>query len=218
MAKVAPSILSADFVNLERDIHHIAQCGADYVHIDVMDGIFVPNITIGLPVVSAIRRITDLPLDVHLMIDRPLRYVERFCDAGADILTIHVEADTQENNLEALRRIRQKGVRAAVSIKPGTPASAVDPYVDLVDLILVMTVEPGFGGQKFMEDMMPKVRALRKIIDVRIPGVELEVDGGVNPETAKTCVEAGANVLVAGSALFKAPDTAEFIRGLQHIL
>ncbi len=218
MAKVAPSILSADFVNLERDIHHIAQCGADYVHIDVMDGIFVPNITIGLPVVSAIRRITDLPLDVHLMIDRPLRYVERFCDAGADILTIHVEADTQENNLEALRRIRQKGVRAAVSIKPGTPASAVDPYVDLVDLILVMAVEPGFGGQKFMEDMMPKVRALRKIIDVRIPGVELEVDGGVNPETAETCVEAGANVLVAGSALFKAPDTAEFIRGLQHIL
>ena len=218
MTKVAPSILSADFVNLERDIHHIARCGADYIHIDVMDGLFVPNISIGLPVVSAIRRITDLPLDVHLMIDRPLRYVERFCDAGADILTIHVEADTQENNLEALRRIRQRGVRAAVSIKPGTPASGVDPYVDLVDLILVMTVEPGFGGQKFMEDMMPKVRALRKIIDVRIPGVELEVDGGVNPETAKTCVEAGANVLVAGSALFKAPDTAEFIHGLQSIL
>ena len=215
MAKVAPSILSADFVNLERDIHHIAQCGADYVHIDVMDGIFVPNITIGIPVVSAIRKITHLPLDVHLMIDRPLRYVDQFCDAGADILTIHVEADTQEHNLEALRRIRQKGVRAAVSIKPGTPASAVDPYVDLVDMILVMTVEPGFGGQKFMADMMPKVRALRKIIDVRIPGVELEVDGGVNLETAKTCVESGANVLVAGSALFRAPDTAEFIHSIQ---
>ncbi len=215
MAKVAPSILSADFVNLERDIHHIAQCGADYVHIDVMDGIFVPNITIGIPVVSAIRKITHLPLDVHLMIDRPLRYVDQFCDAGADILTIHVEADTQEHNLEALRRIRQKGVRAAVSIKPGTPASAVDPYVDLVDMILVMTVEPGFGGQKFMEDMMPKVRALRKIIDVRIPGVELEVDGGVNLETAKTCIESGANVLVAGSALFRAPDTAEFIHSIQ---
>ena len=215
MAKVAPSILSADFVNLERDIHHIAQCGADYVHIDVMDGIFVPNISIGIPVVSAIRKITHLPLDVHLMIDRPLRYVDQFCDAGADILTIHVEADTQEHNLEALRRIRQKGVRAAVSIKPGTPASAVDPYVDLVDMILVMTVEPGFGGQKFMEDMMPKVRALRKIIDVRIPGVELEVDGGVNLETAKTCIESGANVLVAGSALFRAPDTAEFIHSIQ---
>ena len=209
MAKVAPSILSADFVNLERDIHHIAQCGADYVHIDVMDGIFVPNITIGIPVVSAIRKITHLPLDVHLMIDRPLRYVDQFCDAGADILTIHVEADTQEHNLEALRRIRQKGVRAAVSIKPGTPASAVDPYVDLVDMILVMTVEPGFGGQKFMEDMMPKVRALRKIIDVRIPGVELEVDGGVNLETAKTCVESGANVLVASTASRPPSETAE---------
>ena len=217
MIKVAPSILSADFVNLERDIKHIEACGADYVHIDVMDGLFVPNITIGIPVVAAIRKITDLPLDVHLMIDRPLRYVEEFCDAGADIVTIHAEADTEENNLEALRRIRAKGVRAAVSIKPKSPASAIDPYMDLMDMILVMTVEPGFGGQKFMEDMMPKVRALRKIIDVRCPGVELEVDGGVNTETAKTCINAGANVLVAGSALFKAPDTAEFIRTIQNM-
>jgi len=217
MIKVAPSILSADFVNLERDIKHIEACGADYVHIDVMDGLFVPNITIGIPVVAAIRKITDLPLDVHLMIDRPLRYVEEFCDAGADIVTIHAEADTEENNLEALRRIRAKGVRAAVSIKPKSPASAIDPYMDLMDMILVMTVEPGFGGQKLMEDMMPKVRALRKIIDVRCPGVELEVDGGVNTETAKTCINAGANVLVAGSALFKAPDTAEFIRTIQNM-
>ena len=218
MPKVAPSILSADFVNLERDIRHVGQCGADYVHIDVMDGLFVPNITIGIPVVAAIRKITDLPLDVHLMIDRPLRYVERFCEAGADILTIHTEADTVENNKEALRRIRAKGVRAAVSIKPNTPITAIDPYMDLLDMILVMTVEPGFGGQKFMEDMMPKVRALRKIIDVRAPGVELEVDGGVNLETAKTCVASGANVLVAGSALFKAPDTAHFIRTIQTMI
>lgn len=218
MIKVAPSILSADFVNLERDIRHIAACGADYVHIDVMDGLFVPNITIGIPVVAAIRKITDLPLDVHLMIDRPLRYVEQFCDAGADILTIHAEADTEENNIEALRRIRAKGVRAAVSIKPNTPASAIDPYMDLMDMILVMTVEPGFGGQKFMADMMPKVRALRKIIDVRCPGVELEVDGGVNLDTGRTCVEAGANVLVAGSALFKAPDTAAFIHGIHDLI
>ncbi len=218
MIKVAPSILSADFVNLERDIRHIEACGADYVHIDVMDGLFVPNITIGIPVVAAIRKITKLPLDVHLMIDRPLRYVEQFCDAGADILTIHQEADTEEHNIEALKLIRQKGVRAAMSIKPGTPASALDPYMDLMDMILVMTVEPGFGGQKFMEDMMGKVRALRKIIDVRTPGVELEVDGGVNLETAKTCVEAGANVLVAGSALFKAPDTAAFIDGLHQLI
>lgn len=218
MIKVAPSILSADFVNLERDIRHIEACGADYVHIDVMDGLFVPNITIGIPVVAAIRKITKLPLDVHLMIDRPLRYVEQFCDAGADILTIHQEADTEEHNIEALKLIRQKGVRAAMSIKPGTPASALDPYMDLMDMILIMTVEPGFGGQKFMEDMMSKVRALRKIIDVRTPGVELEVDGGVNLETAKTCVEAGANVLVAGSALFKAPDTAAFIDGLHQLI
>ena len=218
MIKVAPSILSADFVNLERDIRHIEACGADYVHIDVMDGLFVPNITIGIPVVAAIRKITKLPLDVHLMIDRPLRYVEQFCDAGADILTIHQEADTEANNMEALKLIRQKGVRAAMSIKPGTPAAALDPYMDLMDMILVMTVEPGFGGQKFMEDMMGKVRALRKIIDVRTPGVELEVDGGVNTETAKTCVEAGANVLVAGSALFKAPDTTAFIDTLHHLV
>ena len=218
MIKVAPSILSADFVNLERDIRRLKECGADYVHIDVMDGLFVPNITIGIPVVAAIRKITDLPLDVHLMIDRPIRYVEQFCDAGADIVTIHAEADTVERNQEALRMIRRKGVRAAVSIKPGTSASAVDPYMDLMDMILVMTVEPGFGGQKFMEDMMGKVRALRKIIDVRTPGVELEVDGGVNLDTGRTCVGAGANVLVAGSALFKAEDTSEFIQGLHSLI
>ena len=218
MAKAAPSILSADFVNLERDIRHLKDCGADYVHIDVMDGIFVPNITIGIPVVAAIRRITDLPLDVHLMIDRPIRYVDEFCDAGADILTIHVEADTEENNMEALEKIRAKGVRAAISIKPRTPAEAVLPFLPYCDLILVMTVEPGFGGQKFMEDMMTKVRTLRKIIDLRCPGVELEVDGGVNLTTGKICTEAGANVLVAGSALFKAPDTAEFIRSIQALV
>lgn len=217
MIKVAPSILSADFVNLERDICHIARCGADYVHIDVMDGLFVPNITIGIPVVASIRKITDLPLDVHLMIDRPLRYVERFCDAGADILTIHAEADTEENNIRALKLIREKGVRAAVSIKPGTPVEALDPYWGLMDMILVMTVEPGFGGQKFMEDMMPKVRTLREKINAHCPDTELEVDGGVNPDTGRTCVNAGANVLVAGSALFHAPDTAAFIDHLHQL-
>ena len=218
MIKVAPSILSADFVNLERDIRKLKECGADYVHVDVMDGLFVPNISIGIPVVSAIRKITDLPLDVHLMIQQPIRYVEQFCDAGADILTIHAEADTVENNQKALRMIREKGVRAAVSIKPGTPISALEPYMELMDMILVMTVEPGFGGQKFMEDMMEKVRALRKLMDVRMSGVELEVDGGVNPDTGKICVDAGANVLVAGSALFKAPDTAAFIDGLHKLV
>ena len=147
MVKVAPSILSADFVNLERDIRALSPAGADYVHVDVMDGCFVPNITIGVPVVAAIRRITDLPLDVHLMIDRPLRYVDAFCKAGANLLTVHVEADTEENTLKALKKIRANGVRAAISVKPNTPAEAVLPFLPYCDLILVMTVEPGFGGQ-----------------------------------------------------------------------
>ena len=216
MNRVSPSILSADFVNLERDIRALTPAGADYVHVDVMDGLFVPNISIGLPVVSAIRKVTELPLDVHLMIDRPIRYVERFCQAGADILTVHIEADTQENTLEALRRIRECGVRPAICVKPKTPAEAVLPYLPLCSLILVMTVEPGFGGQSFMEDMMPKVTAIRRYIDEQNPACELEVDGGVNEQTAKICAAAGANVLVAGSAYFKAPDKAAFVKALQN--
>ncbi len=215
MIKVAPSILSADFVNLERDIRHVTQAGADYIHVDVMDGLFVPNLTIGIPVVAAIKRIASVPLDVHLMIDRPARYVDEFCKAGADILTLHAEADSEENTVAALRRIRENGVRAAVSIKPGTPVETALRYLPLCDLILVMTVEPGFGGQSFMADMMPKVRTLRAAISRDNPACELEVDGGVNLETAKVCVEAGANVLVTGSALFKASDTAAFIRAVK---
>ena len=215
MIKIAPSILSADFVNLERDIRHLQASGADYIHVDVMDGLFVPNITIGIPVVAAIRKITTLPLDVHLMIERPARYVEAFCKAGADILTLHIEADRAENTMDALRRIRAAGARAAVSIKPGTPVDAVLPFLPLCSLVLVMTVEPGFGGQSFMEDMMPKVRALRDIIDSEYPDCELEVDGGVSEKTASICTEAGANVLVAGSALFRAPDTKAFIHTIR---
>ena len=215
MVKVAPSILSADFVNLERDIRALKETGADYVHVDVMDGLFVPNITIGIPVVAAIRRITDMPLDVHLMIDRPLRYVDDFCKAGSDLLTVHVEADTQENTLAALKRIRENGVRAAISVKPKTPAEAVLPFLPYCDLILVMTVEPGFGGQSFMQDMMPKLKTIRGYIDAQNPGCELEVDGGVNTETAHICRENGANVLVAGSAYFKAADPAAFVRAVK---
>ena len=215
MVKVAPSILSADFVNLERDIRALKETGADYVHVDVMDGLFVPNITIGIPVVAAIRRITDMPLDVHLMIDRPLRYVDEFCKAGSDLLTVHVEADTQENTLAALKRIRENGVRAAISVKPKTPAEAVLPFLPYCDLILVMTVEPGFGGQSFMQDMMPKLKMIRGYIDAQNPGCELEVDGGVNAETARICRENGANVLVTGSAYFKAADPAAFVRAVK---
>ena len=213
MIKIAPSILSADFANLERDIRRIST--ADYVHVDVMDGLFVPNITIGIPVVKSIRPTTDLPLDVHLMIVEPVRYVEQFCDAGADLVTVHVESDTEENILAAIDKIHAKGKKAGVVLKPGTPAEAVLPYVEKVELILVMTVEPGFGGQKFMADMMPKVTAIRGYIDEKNPACELEVDGGVAPDTCRTCIDAGANVLVAGSAVYKAADIAARIAELR---
>lgn len=215
MAKIAPSILSADFVNLERDIRELKDRGADWVHVDVMDGIFVPNITIGIPVVSAIRKITDLPLDVHLMIDRPARYVEDFIRAGADWLTIHIEADQPQNTLEALDKIHALGCKAAISLKPKTPAEAAIPYLTKCDMILVMTVEPGFGGQKFMGDMMPKLKKLREMLDEFNPGCILEVDGGVDPTTQAICKENGAEVLVAGSAYFKAADRADFVKLVQ---
>ena len=213
MIKIAPSILSADFANLERDIRRIDT--ADYVHVDVMDGLFVPNITIGIPVVKSIRPTTALPLDVHLMIDRPVRYVETFCQAGADIVTVHVEADTEENTGKALELIRSQGKRPGVVIKPGTPAEAVLPFLDQCAMVLVMTVEPGFGGQAFMPDMMDKVRAIRGWIDTRGLDCELEVEGGIGPATAPVAVAAGANVLVAGSAVYKAADIPGRIRELR---
>lgn len=204
MIKIAPSILSADFANLERDIHRIES--ADYVHVDVMDGMFVPNISIGIPVVKSIRPVTKLPLDVHLMIVQPVRYVEQFCDAGADLVTVHVESDTEENIHAAIDKIHARGKKAGIVLKPKTPAEAVEPFLDQVELILVMTVEPGFGGQRFMADQMPKLAAIRRRIDQRNPSCELEVDGGVGPDTCKTCIAHGANVLVAGSAVYKADD------------
>ena len=213
MIKIAPSILSADFANLERDIQKINT--ADYVHVDVMDGLFVPNISIGIPVVKSIRPTTTLPLDVHLMIVQPVRYVEQFCDAGADIVTVHVEADTEEQIHAALDRIHAKGKRAGIVLKPGTPVDAALPFLEKVDMILVMTVEPGFGGQSFMADMMPKVAALRALINEKNPDCELEVDGGVAPDTCQTCIDAGANVLVAGSAVYKAEDIPARIKELR---
>lgn len=215
MAKIAPSILSADFANLERDIRDIRSNGGDWVHVDVMDGLFVPNISIGIPVVQAIRPVTDLPLDVHLMIDRPIRYVEQFVKAGADWLTIHVEADQPANTLACLDKIRQLGCKAAISLKPGTPAEAARVFLPKCDMVLVMTVEPGFGGQKFMADMMPKLRTLRQMLDEVNPACILEVDGGVDANTCALCKENGAQVLVAGAAYFKAADRKAFVRTIQ---
>lgn len=216
MAIIAPSILSADFANLERDICDIKAHGGDWVHVDVMDGLFVPNITIGMPVVKALRKVTDLPLDVHLMIDRPIRYVEQFVKAGADWLTIHIEADTQENTLAALDKIRELGCKASISLKPATPAEAAIPYLQKCDMILVMTVEPGLGGQSFMEDMMPKLKRLRAMLDEVNPGCILEVDGGINEQTHSIVKENGAWALVTGSAYFNAADRDAFVRIIQE--
>lgn len=215
MIRVSPSILAADFANLERDIHDIEKSGSEWVHVDVMDGLFVPNISIGMPVVKALRGVTDLTLDVHLMIDRPIRYVEEFVKSGADWLTIHIEADTEENTLAALDKIAELGCCPAISLKPGTPAEAVKPFLKKCKMILVMTVEPGFGGQSFREDMMPKLRQLRRMLDVENPGCLLSVDGGVNLETGKICAANGANVMVAGSAYFKSPDHGQFVADLK---
>lgn len=213
MIKIAPSILSADFANLERDIKKIS--AADYLHVDVMDGAFVPNITIGMPAVRSIRGCTDMFLDVHLMIDKPVRYVEAFAKAGADLLTVHLEADHPSRIAEALRIAGEHGVKRAVALRPITKAEAVLPYIDLLDMVLVMTVEPGFGGQSFMDSQLETVRRVRAIIEQYNPACELEVDGGINPATAPLAVAAGANVLVAGSAIYGAADIPGAIAALR---
>ena len=207
MAILSPSLLAADPLNLGKEIQRAEAAGAQWLHVDVMDGCFVPNLSsFTYSTVAAMRKATSLILDVHLMIEKPIRYVEDFCRAGADYLTIHVEADSRENIRAALEKIRSLGVRPGIVLKPGTPAEAAEEFLPLVDMVLVMTVEPGFGGQKFMASMMPKVTRLRQLLDKVNPSCHVEVDGGVDKGTYRTCMESGADVLVAGSAFFRSED------------
>ena len=206
---VAPSILSADFSRLDREIAEVERAGCDTIHVDVMDGHFVPNLTIGPPVIHGIRKVTKLPLDVHLMIEEPLRFLEDFKKAGSDWITVHVEA--AKNVGETLKEIKRLGAKAGISLKPGTSVERIEPYLGNLDLVLVMTVEPGFGGQSFMPDMIEKVRRLRP----KFSGL-ISVDGGINFETAKMALAAGADILVAGTAIFGAKDRKRAIDDLRR--
>lgn len=215
MIKISPSILSCDYSKMGEEFERMKQCGADWLHIDVMDGHFVPNITLGAPVVKCMRKCSDLVFDVHLMISDPKKYIPDFVKAGADVITFHIESDSPVE--ETIELIRSLGCKAALSVKPGTPVEAVFPYLEKLSMVLVMTVEPGFGGQSFMESMMPKVRALRYEINRRGLDVDIQVDGGISEKNAKLVGENGANVLVAGSAVFGSADPKETIRSLKAL-
>ena len=215
MIRISPSILAADFANLKPDVDDVRAGGADWLHVDVMDGLFVPNISIGIPVVKSLRKATDMFLDVHLMIDRPHRYVGEFCDAGADMVVFHVEADQPQDLFVAIEEVKAKGKMVGLSVKPKTPAEVLVPYLPLLDMVLVMTVEPGFGGQRFMHDQLPKIKTIAGMIAAVKPECLLEVDGGIDPTTSPLVKEAGANVLVTGSAVFGKEDRAAAIDAIR---
>lgn len=210
---ILPSMLLCDFGNLAQEMEQLSAAGLRAIHLDVMDGSFVPNLTYGMPIVAGMRKLTDLPLDVHLMIENPGRYVRQFQEAGADMITIHQEA-AGESTGEVLRQIRELGAGAGIAINPDTPVSAIEPYFDTVDLVLIMSVNAGFGGQSFNPIALEKLQAVRSSIG---PDVLLEVDGGVNKETIASCVSAGADLLVVGSAIFGEPDYRQAVTDLQRL-
>jgi len=209
---ISPSILSADFANLERDIKRVEDNGADWIHVDVMDGHFVPNITIGVPVVKSLKKITKLPLDVHLMIENPDKYVESFAKAGADILTFHYEAVNDNEIINLIRKIKSYGIKAGISIKPKTRPDVLIPYLDSVDMVLVMTVEPGFGGQSFMSECAEKIKFIKQNAPENLI---IQVDGGINAQTGEICKDFGANSLVAGSYIYGTNDIKQAIDSLK---